>query len=238
MTRESRDGESGRRKKKARPEPDAFEFNEVEKHYGEVIAVGPVSFSVSAGEAVALVGHNGSGKSTLLSLAGGVADVSEGSVRIAGSTAGSAAARAAMSYLPDHPVLYDDLSLWEHIEYLSHLHGSTPAAHDAEKLIERLGLSSRVDDLPSTFSRGLRQKSSIAIGLCRPFAVLAIDEPFSGLDGTGRETLLELISEVREERGAVLVATHDPQMFGVFDRAVMLEQGEVVFDGPISELDI
>jgi len=224
--------------RKGREAPLAFKFSEVEKHYGDVIAVGPVSFTVSAGEAVALVGHNGSGKSTLLSLAAGVADVSEGSVRIAGAEAGTAEARAALSFLPDHPVLYDDLSLWEHIEYLSHLHGSTPEAHDAEALIERLGLSSRIDDLPSTFSRGLRQKSAIAVGLCRPFAVLAIDEPFSGLDRTGRAALLELIAEIRDERGAVLVATHDPQMLDVFDRAVMLEQGEVVFDGPAADLKI
>jgi len=223
---------------KARKEPFAFEFDEVEKHYGDVIAVGPVSFTVAAGEAVALVGHNGSGKSTLLSLAAGVADVSEGSARVVGAEAGTTEARAALSYLPDHPVLYDDLSLWEHIEYLSHLHGSSPEAHDAEGLIDRLGLNSRVDDLPSTFSRGLRQKSAIVVGLCRPFAVLAIDEPFSGLDRTGRTALLELIVEVRDERGAVLVATHDPQMLEVFDRAVMLEQGEVVFDGPATDLKI
>jgi len=224
--------------RKGKRAPLAFEFDEVEKHYGDVIAVGPVSFTVETGQAVALVGHNGSGKSTLLSLAAGVADVSEGSVKIAGAEAGTSAARAALSYIPDHPVLYDDLSLWEHVEYLSHLHGSTPEAHDAKGLIERLGLASRVDDLPSTFSRGLRQKSAIVVGLCRPFATLVIDEPFSGLDRTGREALLELIAEIRDERGSVLVATHDPQMLGVFDRAVMLEQGEVVFDGPADDLKI
>jgi len=76
------------------------------------------------------------------------------------------------------------------------------------------------------------------VGLCRPFATLVIDEPFSGLDRTGREALLELIAEVRDERGSVLVATHDPQMLDVFDRAVMLEQGEVVFDGAADDLKI
>ncbi len=238
MSSRKQSGRGGNGGRKVRKEPFAFEFDEVEKHYGDVIAVGPVSFAVSAGEAVALVGHNGSGKSTLLALAAGVADVSEGSVSVVGAEAGSAAARAALSYLPDPPVLYDDLSLWEHVEYLSHLHGSSPEAHDAEGLIERLGLSSRVDDLPSTFSRGLRQKSAIVVGLCRPFAALAIDEPFSGLDRTGREALLELIAEVRDDHGAVLVATHDPQMLEVFDRAVMLEQGEVVFDGPTTDLEI
>ena len=97
------------------------------KDYGSARAVGPVSLTIDAGERVALVGHNGSGKSTLLSLIAGRLEPTEGAVRIRGFPAGDLRARALVSYLPDTPVLYDDLSLGEHLDYLSRLHHTTPA---------------------------------------------------------------------------------------------------------------
>lgn len=223
------------RKQKKRKRPP-LRFSETTKFHGEVRAVGPVSFEVPAGELVALVGHNGSGKSTLLAVAAGVLEATEGSVRIGRSPAGEPAARAAVSYIRDHPVLYDDLTVREHLEYLSRLHGSTPEAHDADRLIERLGLAGRADDLPSTFSRGLRQKAAIAVALCRPFSVLLVDEPFSGLDPTGRNAFIELLGEVRDQNGSVVVATHDHASLEYFDRAVKLNDGEMIYDGPPADV--
>jgi ABC-type multidrug transport system ATPase subunit len=211
-------------------------FDDTTKFHGPVRAVGPVSFEVPAGQLVALLGHNGSGKSTLLATAAGLLEPTGGMVKVAGSPAGSRTARAVVSYIRDNPVLYDDLSLNEHLEYLSRLHGTTPAAHDAEALTGRLGLSARADEVPSTYSRGLRQKAAIAVALCRPFALLLVDEPFSGLDPPGRRTLIELIREVRARGGSVVVATHDLGVLEHFDRAVVLSDGTVVHDGPPAEL--
>ncbi len=219
--------------KKPRP---PLRFSKIAKNHGDVRAVGPVSFTVNAGESVALVGHNGSGKSTLLAIAAGVLDPSEGNMKVNGIDAGEPAARAAVSYIRDHPVLYEDLTVREHLDYLSRLHGSTPEAHNADELLNRLGLGGRADDLPSTFSRGLRQKAAIAVALCRPFATLLIDEPFSGLDDAGQRALLELIDEIRAEGGSVLVATHDQGALKRFDRAVVLSEGELVFDGAVADV--
>ena len=215
---------------KPREEP-LLAFSDTEKHHGEVVAVGPVTFDVPAGQLVALVGHNGSGKSTLLATAAGVLTPTEGSITVGGVPAGEQQARAEISYIHDHPVLYQDLSVQEHLEFLTRLHGSTPEDHDADRIVDRLALSHRVDDLPSTFSRGLRQKAAIAIALCRPFTVLLVDEPFSGLDSVGRDALMELIGEVRDRNGSVLVATHDKEALAIFDRVLMLREGELVYDG-------
>lgn len=201
------------------------------KRYGDVSALGPVSFEVSAGQLVALVGHNGSGKSTLLASVAGVLEPTEGEVEIAGVRAGEQSARAAVSYVRDSPILYDDVSLTEQLEYLSRLHGSDPETHDSRGLLEELGLGEKADDLPSTYSRGMRQKAALAVAMCRPFALLLIDEPFAGLDKEGRETLLELIRDVKRDKGTVVVATHDRQALDLFDRAVVLDEGEVVYDG-------
>jgi ABC-type multidrug transport system ATPase subunit len=219
--------------RKKRPRPSLLELDKATKVYGDVIAVGPITLRLKAGECVGLVGHNGSGKSTLLGMAAGIIEPTEGTVTVSGVASGERAARATVSYLPDNPVLYDDLSVREHLEYLSRLHGSRPEDFDADGLLERLGLAHRQDDLPSTFSRGLRQKTSIAVGICRPFSLLLVDEPFAGLDRTGKAALIDLVREVKEEGGSVLVATHDPESLPVFDRVVALEEGEIVYDGPL-----
>ena len=96
----------------------------------------------------------------------------------------------------------------------------------------------RVDDLPSRFSRGLRQKSSLILGLVRPFSVLLVDEPFVGLDASGRAALLEMLDEVHEDGAATLIATHDPEFVERVDRCIALRDGELIFDGKATVGDI
>jgi len=81
-------------------------------------------------------------------------------------------ARSATSYIPDAPVLYDDLGLSEHLEYVARMYGVADWERRAEGLLKRLSLVDRGDDLPANFSRAMRQKASIALGLIRPFSVL------------------------------------------------------------------
>lgn len=208
------------------------------KVYADLVALAPLDLTVPPGQMVALVGHNGSGKSTFLRLAAGLLDLSGGSITIAGAAAGTSDARAAVSFLPDEPVLYDDLSVREHLAYVAALHGVDLAADELDGLIDRVELSHRADDLPARFSRGLRQKTSIALGLVRPFDLLLVDEPFVGLDLTGRTALLGILEELHADGAAVVVATHDPGFVERADRCVALRDGEVVHDGPATASDV
>src|SRR4029079_3371479 len=131
-------------------------------------ALEPLDLEVAQGQHVALVGHNGSGKTTLLRMAAGLLDPSGGEGRIMGEPSGSMAARRSLSWLSDTPTFYDDLSLWEHLEYVARLHGVDEWEGRAEQLLQRIGLQDRRDDIPSTFSRGLRQKAAIALAFVRP----------------------------------------------------------------------
>jgi ABC-type multidrug transport system ATPase subunit len=88
------------------------------------------------------------------------------------------------------------------------------------------------------FSRGLRQKASLAIGLVRPFAVLLVDEPFVGLDAAGKLALLELLDEAHAEGATLLVATHELDFVGRVQRCVALRDGEVVYDGTAEGVDV
>jgi ABC-type multidrug transport system ATPase subunit len=207
---------------------------DISKDYGEVTALAPLDLEVMPGESVVLVGHNGSGKSTLLNLLSGTLEPSGGSVRIHGDPPDAVRARANRSWLPDTPVLYDDLTVEEHLHYVSQLHGVPSDDEHLDALLDRLGLQERRDQLPSQFSRGLRQKAAIAVAMCRPFSVLLVDEPFVGLDASGRAAMIDLLAEAHEDGATLIVATHDPTVIDVFERGIVLANGELLADGPAS----
>jgi ABC-type multidrug transport system ATPase subunit len=207
------------------------------KSYGDAPALGPVDLAVGANERVVLIGHNGSGKTTLLRLGAGLLDPTAGAIFVCGHAVGSLEARAAVSYLGDQPVFYDDLSVREHLEYVARLHGNDEWEPRGAELLEVLGLADRADELPTTFSRGLRQKAAIALAFVRPFELMLVDEPFVGLDQGGREALLGLLDKAHAAGAALLVATHELQTVAGAQRVIALRDGAIVFDGPPSEAD-
>jgi ABC-type multidrug transport system ATPase subunit len=208
------------------------------KEYGDLPALAPLDLTVREHEAVVLIGHNGSGKTTFLRMAAGLLEPTGGTVELFGHPVGSVEARAAVSYVSDNPTFYEDLSVWEHLEYVSRLHGRVDWEQDAADLLGHLGLYERADDLPVTFSRGLRQKTALALGLIRPFDLLLIDEPFVGLDAAGKVALLELLEGVREIGAALVVATHELEFVQRVTRCVALRDGELAYDGGTEGIDV
>lgn len=205
------------------------------RSYDSFVALDSVQLEIGAGELVALVGPNGAGKTTFLTLAAGLLEPTCGSVEVAGALAGSIAARRALSYLPDTPVFYEDLSVAEHLGYVASLHGvEDPEAH-IESLLQRFGLSRWGDALPSELSHGMQQKASIALALVRPFSVLLADEPFDGLDPPSRATLLELMAEAHAHGAAVIVSTHRPDVLAAASRCIGIRDGQLAYDGPVDE---
>ena len=207
--------------------------DELSKEYGDVVALADFKLTVEPGELVALVGHNGSGKSTFLRLVAGLLEPTDGVLVVANAPAGSLKARSEVSFVPDQPVLYDDLSVNEHIEFTARLHGELDWPERADALLDLLGLTARADDLPSRFSRGLRQKTSLVLGLVRPFSILLVDEPFVGLDPHGQGALTELLVEAASAGAAVLVATHQLSFLSNATRCVALRDGHTEFAGKV-----
>lgn len=211
----------------------ALVARKVEKRYDELVALDGLSLTAQPGELIALVGHNGSGKSTFLRLAAGLLEPTGGEIAIAGAPAGSIDARAELSFIPDEPVLYDDLSVNEHIEYIGRLHGYENWPEVADALLDTFGLTQRADELPARFSRGLRQKTSLILGLVRPFSVLTVDEPFVGLDPSGQAALTELLRDAAGSGACVIVATHQLEFLEHASRCIGLRDGEIAFEGPV-----
>ena len=100
-----------------------------------------------------------------------------------------------------------------------------------------VGLTDRADQLPTTFSRGLRQKAAIALAFVRPFELMLVDEPFVGLDQAGKEALLELFRRAHEDGATLVVATHELTTVKEAERVVALRDGLIIFDGPTDQAD-
>jgi ABC-2 type transport system ATP-binding protein len=216
----------------------ALSTSQLTKDYGDLVALEPIDLQVAAGERVVLIGHNGSGKTTLLRMAAGLLQPSSGTVQVAGHDAGSLPARAAMAYVADQPVFYDDLSVWEHLELVARLHGVADWQQRGADLLGELGLYERADDLPTTFSRGLRQKAALALAFIRPFELLMVDEPFVGLDASGKKALIELLADAGKGGAALVVATHELSFVETAGRCVALRDGSLVHDGGTDGIDV
>lgn len=206
--------------------------------YGDLVALEPLNLTIADGEAVVLIGHNGSGKTTMMRMVAGLLDSSGGEVNVGGHPGGSIEARAKLSYLSDSPTFYDDLSVWEHLELVARLHGNGDWEQHGADLLGALGLYERADDLPTQFSRGLKQKAAIAMAFVRPFDLLLVDEPFVGLDATGKATLLTLLDEAHERGAALVVATHELQFVQRVSRCIALRDGVLLYDGTTEQLDV
>ena len=134
-------------------------------------------------------------------------------------------------------MFYDDLTVWEHLEYIARLHDTDGWDEHAVELLEIVGLTERADHLPTTFSRGLRQKAAIALAFVRPFEVMLVDEPFVGLDQAGQEALLELFRRAHDDGATLVVATHELTTVKEAERVVALRDGVIIFDGPADQAD-
>jgi ABC-2 type transport system ATP-binding protein len=206
--------------------------------YGRLVALDGLDLTVRRGECVALIGANGSGKSTAVRAIAGLLEPTDGAVRVCGhdphEEPGAEEARAALALVPDTPLLYDDLTVREHLELVTLSHGIDDRDVHAriDALLDRLGLGARADFVPRELSRGMRQKTQLACALVRPAALLVLDEPVVGLDPPSQLLLGELLREAKRGGVAVLLTTHQMAFAdGLADRAVMLDEGEVVDEG-------
>src|SRR4051794_39974086 len=209
------------------------------REYGRLVALAGLDLTVGAGECVALIGANGSGKSTAVRAIAGLLQPTAGTVRVAGhdphEEPEAERARVALALVPDSPLLYDDLTVREHLYLVMLAHG---IYHDdvderVNALLDQLDLGPREDFVPRELSRGMRQKTQLACALIRPAELLVLDEPVVGLDPPSQALLAELLVEAKAAGTAILLTTHQMAFAdGVADRAVVLGEGAVLDRGP------
>ncbi len=195
--------------------------------YGKSVAVDIEHLVIEAGT-TALVGHNGAGKSTLLLIATGLLRPTGGTVDIDGRRAGSIAARELVSFVPDQPSLFDDLTLWDQMVYVARLHGSAEPGASSMHLIETLDAFELLERFPTAMSKGQRQKASLLVATARPLAVLLADEPTTGLDAEAKTAFVEALSSLVEQGISVVSSTHDDELIERSTNSIRLAGGRVI----------
>lgn len=167
---------------------------------------------VEAGEVYALLGSNGAGKTTTLSLFLGFVQPERGRVRVNGAdpVADPTAARRQLAYIPENVALYEHLSARENVAYLLELAGQPAGKRAVDEALAAAGLHAAAHGRRvSGFSKGMRQKVSIALALARQVPALLLDEPTSGLDPHATAEFNHLLGLLRAQGVAILMVTHD-----------------------------
>ncbi len=197
-----------------------------------------VTFEVSAGELVALVGRNGAGKSTLLRCIAGWALPAEGQVRILGLTVAAAEreVRRYVALVPDTPSFYDELTAWEHLQLVAQAHRLPGWEVRARKLLEAFELWPDRAAYPFTFSRGMRYKLAVCLALVVQPRLLLLDEPLGPLDPLSAEAMWRALGEQRALGAGILLSSHQLPPQGAPDRYLVLERGQLIAQGTPAEL--
>ncbi|ANU18911.1 multidrug ABC transporter ATP-binding protein [Planococcus plakortidis] len=200
-----------------------------------------VSFSIKKGELVGLIGLNGAGKSTTIKHIIGIMQPKSGAIRLNGRTfeEGIDAYRSAFSYIPETPVLYEELTLREHLELTAMAYGLEQEVFEQRSaaLLKEFRMEKRLKWFPSHFSKGMRQKVMIMSAFLVDPDLYIIDEPFVGLDPLGIKSLLDQMEQQKRSGASVLMSTHILSTAERYcDRIILLHNGRVRAIGTMPEL--
>jgi ABC-2 type transport system ATP-binding protein len=206
------------------------------KRYDGRGGIDGVSFGVSPGEVVGLLGPNGSGKTTTLHCIAGVLEPDSGAVMVGGRAATDPVAKDMLGFAPDDLPMPASLRLPEVLTLHRRLRPSFDAAY-AYRWVEHVGLETHLDKFIGHYSHGMKRKLQLVLALAHRPRLLVLDEPVQGLDPEAAALVLAVIGAVRDAGGAVLVSTHD--LRGAADYCtdvVVLADGIVVSEGTPADL--
>jgi len=202
-------------------------------------AVKQASFEVRRGEIFGYLGPNGSGKTTTLKMLMGLVFPSRGRAEVLGRPVPDRQAKRRLGYLPESPYFYDYLTPEEFLDLVGALFDVKQAERRAraDRLIERVGLSSARGRPLRKFSKGMLQRIGIAQALMGDPELVVLDEPMTGLDPIGRKEIRDLMLDLKREGRTVLYSTHIlPDVEMTCDRVAMIFAGRIRNVGPLSEL--
>lgn len=213
---------------------------QVEKRFGDKIALHDVSFAIPAGQICGLLGPNGAGKTTLFRLLMGILKTTSGSLHVAGLDAFEerVAVKRLIGFLPDEPFFYAYLSGRELLELSAGMHGLDvgEAMARIEPVAARLKLADDLDNYAEDYSRGMKKKLGLLLALLHQPRLLVLDEPTNGLDVESTHMFYDLIGEQAASGTTILFSTHlMDHVARLCSHAVIIQAGALVAKGALTD---
>jgi ABC-2 type transport system ATP-binding protein len=219
--------------------PVILEVRDLQKKYGDFVAVKGVSFDIQEGEIFSLLGPNGAGKTTTISMLSTLYAPSAGEAFIGGHsvTKEPMRVRAIIGVVPQDLALYEDLSARENLAFWGQMYGLSGKALDTrvEQVLEQIGLLERAKERVKTYSGGMKRR----VNLLHKPRLLFMDEPTVGIDPQSRRAILDSVKELNQQGMTVLYTTHYMEEAAeLSDRVGIIDQGELIALGTQAELTL
>lgn len=218
-----------------------LEVKHLHKTYGNLTAVKDLSFTLKPGDIFGFIGSNGAGKTTTIRMISTLLEPSGGTATINGIDVRRSpmAVRSIIGYMPDFFGLYDDVKVWEYLDFFATVY-KIPARQRPEvidNVLELTDLKIKRDAFVQSLSRGMQQRLGLARCLVHDPALLLLDEPASGLDPRARAELKELIAELGRMNKIVIVSSHIlPELADFCNTVGIIERGEMLAFGPVKDI--
>lgn len=218
-----------------------IETKELKKRYGKFDAVNGLSLEVPAGSIYGFVGPNGAGKTTTMRMLTTLTRPTSGQAWVAGHsvTQEPRAVRRAIGYMPDEFGVYDDMRVWEYLDFFAACYDIPEANRRRliDDLLELVDLSHRRDDMVDKLSRGMKQRLSLARTLAHDPSILILDEPASGLDPRARVEIRELLVELSKMGKTIFFSSHIlADVSEICTHIGIVEAGQMVAQGSMQEM--
>lgn len=205
------------------------------RRFNHLVALDKIDLLVEKGASFALLGPNGAGKTTLVRILSTLLRPTSGKVTLNGIDIleEPEAAKQQLGVVSHNPFLYDELTAMENLEFYANLFDKEP---DLSGLLKKVRLEKRAHDLVGTFSRGMKQRLSIARAVLHDPNILILDEPTAGLDISSRNNFYSLIEELKGEGKTFLLTTHYlDEAIRLCQKGVVLNKGRIMRDIDFSE---
>lgn len=213
------------------------------KQFDRHIAVNDVDLQVQVGEVYGLIGPNGAGKTTLIRMLAAAEEPTVGEIYLNGDRLvrdqSNSLLKQRIGYLPDDFPLYNDLTVWDYLEYFARLYKLREPRRSQRlgEVLELVQLTSKRQSLISTLSRGMKQRLSLARTIIHEPIVLLLDEPVSGLDPIARMQFREIIKVLQEAGMTILISSHVLSDLAQLCTSVgIMELGYLVESASLSQL--
>ncbi|MGL4571517.1 MAG: ATP-binding cassette domain-containing protein [Clostridium sp.] len=219
-----------------------LEIKNLTKKFKKATVVSDISFKVNPGEIVGLLGENGAGKTTTLRMISTMLNITSGEAIVNGFSASkdSIKVRNEIGILFGGDVgLYDRLTARENIKYFANLYGISDKDADVRinELAKKFDMDEYIDKKVSKFSRGMKQKVSIARSIVHSPSVMLFDEPSTGLDVTAARTIQDFILDCKREKKTILFSSHSMrEVEKLCDRVVIINKGKLIENSSIDTL--